>query len=237
MLKNRIINVICMRWSIFKLLIFPTEVRESIHIVPYYRDVSNLVDFKHCSASFLKAGSVVVLRSTEWDPDTCRPSSTWRLRTQTSWRSEVFLHSLLHLFCSFRMGSYNVQDPTNFSKSASQDLAWKFPDPCSEIPPAKFRLMPGTATWMPIPRCNRGSFQHDYLMVFEILDGPGRRMSDLRVSRHREHTFLVATFLFLPLLPPSTLGIRWILAHSWRAVVCTTVPSFVLQVGDTLKAW
>ena len=53
-----------MPWSIFTLLSPDSEVRESIHIVPY-RDVSNLVDFKHCSASFLKAGSVVVLRSTE----------------------------------------------------------------------------------------------------------------------------------------------------------------------------
>ena len=47
--------------------------------------------------------------------------------------------------------------------------------------------------------------------------------------------FLSPPFFFYPFFPrnpSSTLGIRWILAHSWQAVVRTTVPSFVLQVGD-----
>lgn len=39
-------------------------------------------------------------------------------------------------------------------------------------------------------------------------------MSDLCVSKYRVHTFSVATFLCLALLPSSTLGICWILAHA-----------------------
>ena len=103
-----------------------SEVRESIHIVPYRynRDVSNLVDFRH-STSLLKTGSVVVLRSTEWDPDTCRPSSPKRPT----------------LICFYLEPPYNQHVDSDiiffcnpFFTSKLEDSLLQFQNRCSAIP-------------------------------------------------------------------------------------------------------